>query len=46
MRKFTEIYENPRGRAARAPCSDFLAAKNTKFSTYYAGTIVPGYVRL
>ena len=28
-RKFTEIYGNPRGRAARAPCIDFLAAKYT-----------------
>jgi hypothetical protein len=26
-RKFTEIYGNPRGGAARAPCIDFLAAK-------------------
>jgi hypothetical protein len=30
-RKFTEIYGNPRGGgAARAPCIDIAAAKNTK----------------
>jgi hypothetical protein len=28
-RKFQEIYGNPRGRAVRAPCIDFLAAKYT-----------------
>ena len=28
-RKFKEIYGNPRGRAVRAPCIDFLAAKYT-----------------
>ncbi len=28
-RKFTEIYGNPRGVAAREPCIDFAAAKNT-----------------
>ena len=28
-RKFKEIYGNPRGRPARAPCIDFLAAKYT-----------------
>jgi hypothetical protein len=27
--KFTEIYGNPRGGAAREPCVDFVAAKNT-----------------
>jgi hypothetical protein len=27
--KFTKIYENPRVAAARAPCVDFAAAKNT-----------------
>jgi hypothetical protein len=28
-RKFTEIYGIPRGGAAREPCIDFAAAKNT-----------------
>jgi len=42
-RKFTEIYGNPRGRAARAPCVDFLAANCTVsiFDTTAVYTAVP-----
>ena len=34
-RKFTEIYGNPRPRAACAPCIEFLAAKNTVDREYF-----------
>ena len=43
-RKFTEIYGNPRPRAACAPCIEFLAAKNTVDREYFkfSTRVVPG----
>ena len=42
-RKFTEIYGNPRGRAAREPCGDFLLIIGTvRYATAAGGAFAGG----